>query len=52
MMEWLGGSFDPEEFDIDQVNRWLQLSHQTRRPKRPEVPEAFRQAFESEDKRR
>ena len=52
MMEWLGGSFDPEEFDIARVNRWLQRSHQTRRPKRPDVPEAFRQAFESEDRRR
>jgi len=49
MMEWLGGSFDPEEFDIDRVNRWLRRSHQAKRPRRADVPEAFRQAFESED---
>ena len=49
MMEWLGGSFDPEEFDIDQVSRILRRSHQAKRPRRPDVPRAFRQAFESED---
>ena len=48
-MEWLGGSFDPEEFDIDQVNRVLRRSHQAKRPRRADVPKAFRQAFESED---
>jgi hypothetical protein len=23
MLEWLGGEFDPEEFDIDEINRQL-----------------------------
>ena len=49
MMKWLGGSLDPEEFDLEWVNQVLQRSHQKRRPKRPDVPKAFRQAFESED---
>jgi hypothetical protein len=51
-MEWLGGSFDPEELDIDQVNRVLRRSHQAKRPRRTDVPAVFRQAFESEDKKR
>jgi hypothetical protein len=51
-IEWLGGSFDPEEFDIDRVNRALRRSHRASKPKRPDVPQVFRQAFESEDKRR
>jgi hypothetical protein len=49
MMEWLGGLFDPEEFDIDEVNRSLRRLRQSNKPKHPEVPEVFRQAFESED---
>jgi len=52
MMEWLGGSFDPEEFDINQVNRVLRRSHQVKRPRGTDVPAVFRQAFESEDKKR
>jgi len=52
MMEWLGGSFDPEEVDINQVNRVLRRSHQAKRPSRADVPEAFRQAFESQDKKK
>ena len=50
MTEWLGGSFDPEQFDIDQVNRSLRRFRQSSKSKRPDIPEAFRQAFESEDK--
>jgi len=52
MTEWLGGPFDPEEFNIDQVNRSLRRFHQSIKIKRPDVPKAFRQAFESENKRR
>jgi len=52
MMEWLGGSFDPEKFDIDLVNRSLKRFRQSSKNKRADVPEVFRQAFESEDKRR
>ncbi len=52
MMEWLGGSFDPEEFNIDRVNQSLRRFRQSSKSKRLDVPEAFRQAFESEDKRR
>lgn len=52
MMEWLGGSFDPEEFDDDLVNRLLRRSHQAKRPRRANVPAVFRQAFESKDKKR
>ena len=42
MMEWLGGLFDPEEFDIDRVNRLLRRSHQAQRPGRTDVPTVFR----------
>jgi len=52
MVEWLGGSFDPEEFDINQVNRVLRRSHQVKRPRRADVPAVFCQAFESEDKKK
>jgi len=52
MMEWLGGTFDPEEFDVDWVNRLLLRSHRAKGPGRADVPEAFRKAFESEDKKR
>ena len=52
MMEWLGGSFDPEEFDIERVNRLLRRSHQAKRPRRADVPETFYRAFESEDEKR
>jgi hypothetical protein len=52
MMEWLGGSFDPEKFDLDKVNRSLRRFRQPSKPKRPDIPEVFHQAFESEDKRR
>ncbi len=52
MTEWLGGSFDPEEFDIAEVNRSLKRFRQSNKSKRPDVPEAFQRAFESEDDRR
>ncbi len=52
MTKWLGGSFDPEEFIIGEVNRSLKRFCQPSKSKLPDVPEAFRQAFESEDKRR
>ncbi len=52
MTEWLDGSFDPEEFNIDRINQSLRHFRQSSKSKRPDVPEAFRQAFESEDKRR
>lgn len=42
MMEWLGDSFDPQEFDIDRVNGLLGRSHQSSKSKRPDVPEVFR----------
>ncbi len=50
MMEWLGGSFDPEEFNIGEINRSLARFCRMGRPKRSDVPEVFRRAFESEDK--
>jgi hypothetical protein len=49
-MEWLGGPFDPEEFDIDEVNHYLARLRRTGKPKRADVPEALHQAFEQEDK--
>ncbi|MFC1971367.1 plasmid pRiA4b ORF-3 family protein [Chloroflexota bacterium] len=49
MMVWLGGSFDPKAFDIDQVNRSLRHFRQSSKSRRPDVPEVFRRAFESED---
>lgn len=50
MMEWLGGSFDPDKFNIDDINRSLARFRRTDKPKRSDIPEVFRQAFESEDK--
>jgi hypothetical protein len=50
MIEWLGGSFDPEEFDIARVNRILRRSHRAKRPRHADVPAALRDAFETEDK--
>ncbi|MEW6142711.1 MAG: plasmid pRiA4b ORF-3 family protein [Chloroflexota bacterium] len=49
MMEWLGGPFDPEEFNIDEINRSLAYFRQMGKPRRSDIPEVFRQAFESED---
>ena len=34
MMYWLGGSFDPEKFDLDGVNKSLTRFHQSTRPKK------------------
>jgi len=50
MMEWLGGSFDPEEFNIGEINRSLARFRRASKPKHSDIPEVFRQAFESEDK--
>ena len=50
MMEWLGGSFDPEEFDLGQVNRALKRFRPCPKREGAHVPEVFRRAFESDDK--
>jgi hypothetical protein len=50
IIEWLGGLFDPEEFDIDGVNQSLVRLRQTGKSKRSDVPDVFHQAFEPEDK--
>ena len=50
MMEWLGGSFDPEEFNIGKINRSLARFRRPSKPRYSDIPEVFRQAFESEDK--
>ena len=35
MLEWIGGDFDPEEFDLDDVNRSLQHFQPARTPEIP-----------------
>jgi len=50
MREWLGGSFDPEEFNIDEINRSLECLRRTGKTRRSDIPEVFHHAFESEDK--
>ena len=49
MMEWLGGPFDPEEFDIEDINPYLARYYKTTKPKRTDVPEVFHRAFEPKD---
>lgn len=49
MMEWLGDDFDPEEFDIDGVNRSLARFRPKAKAVPSNVPEAFRRAFEPKD---
>ncbi len=48
MMDWLGGPFDPEEFDIVRVNRAL-ARFRPKDKKNSKIPAAFRRAFETED---
>jgi len=44
-MVWLGGSFDPEEFNLDAVNRSLARFRKTIQPQHSDIPEVFRRAF-------
>ena len=46
MMEWIGGSFDPDQFDIDLVNRALARFRKAIKPS-VAIPEVFRKAFEA-----
>ena len=46
MMYWLGGSFDPEYFDFNHINRALNRFRPKSKPLQFPVPEAFRRAFE------
>jgi hypothetical protein len=46
MMYWLGGSFDPEYFSLDHINRALNRFRPRNKLSQLPIPEAFRQAFE------
>jgi hypothetical protein len=46
MMYWLGGSFDPESFDLKRINRALNRFHPKNKPIQIPIPEAFRKAVD------
>ena len=48
MMDWLGGIIDPEEFNLDAVNRSLARFRRAVKSRQSDIPQVFRRAFESE----
>jgi hypothetical protein len=45
MMYWLGGSFDPEYFDINRINRALNRFYSRNKLAQLPIPESFLRAF-------